>query len=284
MPPTYLYNRKAREPGQSAQNIDVPSISLSEATQSTQQVHNVNAIPGEQARRRKRRLPIPGHQREAVRRGLSCANCYESLGSGRVITTDSRRYHPSHFTCFECGIPLEHVEFYIHRAEEDLSLDSISLEDRSSQSKVVEDEEVYCHYDYHELFSPRCHTCTTPVIRDGISALGNVYHAEHFFCALCSQTFMVSKDGAPKFVEKDGHPWHPKCYEEKFSKSYMCRKCSRRIEAGETVIKMGLGSHFHSRCFLCAKCKSSLEDGFYWSEAKEGICKPCKELEVKEVW
>lgn len=226
--------------------------------------------PSELPRRsRKRRAVIPEPQRGLVERGLNCANCYEALGRGRIITANNRRYHPSHFRCFECGIPLEHVDFYTHGSGE--------AEDEHSP----EYEEVYCHFDYHELFTPRCHYCTTPVIRDGIKALGRVYHAEHFFCALCSQTFTDDAGEGTTFVEKDDMAWHPKCYEEKFSTSYLCRKCKKRIVAGGQVITMGTGSHFHPECFQCAHCKASLDQGFYWSKDKEGICKPCREIEVK---
>jgi hypothetical protein len=44
---------------------------------------------------------------------------------------------------------------------------------------------VYCHLDYHELFSPRCKHCDTPIENEVISALGNKYHPGHFFCAGC---------------------------------------------------------------------------------------------------
>lgn len=222
-----------------------------------------------QSRQGRRRPEIPEQQKALILRGMSCANCYEPLGRGRVITAENKRYHPSHFICFECGIPLEHVEFYSHAPGDE----SDGFED---------DAEVFCHFDYHELFSPRCHVCTTPVIRDGIKALGHVYHAEHFFCALCSQTFSVTETDGIEFVERDDLPWHPKCFEEKFSTSYVCRKCRGRIEAGSQVITMGTGSHFHPGCFQCAQCKASLEHGLYWSKKKEGICTRCKQLEIKQ--
>lgn len=255
-----------------SQNLPTFSISgtddPSETRENPSDGRSATSQPRHQRRMRKRRAPIPSARKTLVERGLNCANCYDPLGRGRIITANNRRYHPSHFLCFECNIPLEHVEFYVHKGSD---------EDPSDES-----EEVYCHFDYHELFTPRCHYCTTPVIRDGIRALGRVYHAEHFFCALCSQTFMDDSGDGTTFVEKDGMAWHAKCYEEKFSTSYLCRKCKKRIEAGGQVITMGTGSHFHPECFQCAHCKGSLEKGFYWSKAKEGICKPCMEIEVKE--
>lgn len=218
-------------------------------------------------RTRQRRPSIPSSLDQVVNKGLYCANCYEPLATGRVITASGKRYHPSHFTCFECDTPLEHVEFYTHEAPGDTAVGAL--------------KELYCHFDYHELFSPRCHVCTTPVIRGGIKALNNVYHSEHFFCALCSQTFSSSTGSTTEFVEQDGLAWHPSCYEEKFSTSYKCRKCKLRIEAGQKVVRMGQGSHFHPECFRCAHCKKSLDEELYWSKANDGICKQCKDKEIK---
>lgn len=253
-----------------------PSFAISEPTDSNSAcaVTNFSSREGLNEReqhvikKRRRRPQTSEAQRSLIHRGQCCANCYEPLGQGRIITANGKRYHPSHFLCFECGIPLEHVDFYVYPPE--------------NEGDGEEEGEVYCHFDYHELFSDRCFVCETPVIRDGIMALGKTYHAEHFFCALCSQTFEQQDGGSTEFVEKDNLAWHPKCYEEKFSTSYMCRKCKQRIKAGEQVMTMGTGSHFHPECFLCAHCKGSLAHGFYWSNAKEGICRPCKELELKQ--
>lgn len=194
-----------------------------------------------------------------IRRGLHCANCYESLGAGRVITALGKRYHPSHFTCYQCDVSLEHVEFYAHEPHDSL------------------DEEVYCHFDYHELFTPRCHVCCTPVIRNGVKALDRVYHSDHFFCALCSKTFTLTPSGV-EFVERDGLAWHTECYEEKFSERYICRKCKEPIL--DEVVKLGT-SFFHDHCFMCSECSKSLKSGFYWSLKRTGICKDCKNLELK---
>ncbi|CCG82121.1 LIM domain-containing protein C4F6.12 [Taphrina deformans PYCC 5710] len=269
-------NRNTAVAMQSELETSIPTFSFSVEDEQNQPDNDVDrnymkpqVEQDPRTRQSRKRKPIPERERDLVERGLRCANCYEAFGRGRVITANGRRYHPSHFTCFECGIPLEHVDFYTHNATD-------SEEDDEGT------EEVYCHFDYHELFSPRCHVCTTPVIRDGIKALGHVYHAEHFFCALCSKTFERDDQDGTEFVERDDLPWHPQCYEEKFSKTYMCRKCKKRIPAGTQVITMGTGSHFHHDCFQCALCKRSLEDGFYWSKAREGICKPCKELEIKQ--
>lgn len=94
--------------------------------------------------RGRRKLPSRD-VRNRVERGLCCANCYESFGHGRVITANNRRYHPIHFACYECGVPLEHVDFYTHDPE------------AGESDQTTQFAEIYCHFDYHEHFSPRCY-------------------------------------------------------------------------------------------------------------------------------
>lgn len=69
---------------------------------------------------------------------VRCAGCEEPI-SGQVMTALGKQWHPDHFVCKHCGTELEHVEF---------------------QEK---DGNPYCHLDYHELFSPRCEYCKTPI-------------------------------------------------------------------------------------------------------------------------
>ncbi|KAK4697457.1 hypothetical protein P7C71_g619, partial [Lecanoromycetidae sp. Uapishka_2] len=58
----------------------------------------------------------------------------------------------------------------------------------------------YCHLDFHELFSPRCRSCKTPIETEVVLACGGSWHVGHFFCAECGDPF----DAKTPFVEKDG--------------------------------------------------------------------------------
>lgn len=189
-----------------------------------------------------------------VRRGQYCANCLNSI-TGRAVNANGKHYHPGHFTCYQCDIPLDRIESYLHVAPNTFGTQ----------------EEVYCHHDYHDLFTPRCHYCTTPVIVDGIQALDRIYHREHFFCAGCSAVFTGT------YVEHEGLAWHEECLDD--TAKDPCRKCGEPIRGDG--IELGT-TRFHERCFICAECKRSLKDGFYWSEKKTGICQSCKGIELKE--
>jgi hypothetical protein len=69
---------------------------------------------------------------------LTCASCDKPI-SGNVLTALGKKWHPDHFVCKHCGIPLEHVSFFENNGNP------------------------YCHLDFHELFSPKCGHCNTPI-------------------------------------------------------------------------------------------------------------------------
>ncbi|RUS21269.1 hypothetical protein BC937DRAFT_93148 [Endogone sp. FLAS-F59071] len=158
-------------------------------------------------------------ERVAVRNPLAdtvrCAGCEEPI-SGQIMTALGKHWHPDHFVCKHCGTELEHVEF---------------------QEK---DGNPYCHLDYHELFSPRCEYCKTPIEDECIMALGKTYHRLHFFCRECGNPF----EGG--FMVHDGHPYCEKDYIAKFGKK--CKACGLHIR-GEFVSAMG--GDWHKHCFVC---------------------------------
>ena len=49
----------------------------------------------------------------------------------------------------------------------------------------------YCHLDFHELFSPRCRNCKTPIEGEIVVACGGEWHVGHFFCAECGDVSLI---------------------------------------------------------------------------------------------
>jgi hypothetical protein len=88
--------------------------------------------------------PSPSNNRQTARptSTLNCASCGKPI-SGNVLSAMGKKWHPDHFACKKCGITLEHVAFF------------------------EKDGDPYCHLDFHELFSPRCGYCETPI--EGVS-------------------------------------------------------------------------------------------------------------------
>ncbi|KAL7771984.1 hypothetical protein CFE70_001937 [Pyrenophora teres f. teres 0-1] len=130
---------------------------------------------------------------------------------------------PECFACYQCGEHLECVAFYpepsnkhaerVHRIRARLSGQDIpylpshaTAEDMARlehDDGTDESPRFYCHLDFHELFSPRCKSCKTPIEGEVIVACGAEWHAGHFFCAQCGDPF----DSTTPFVEKDGYAW-----------------------------------------------------------------------------
>ncbi|KAJ4354571.1 uncharacterized protein N0V89_006308 [Didymosphaeria variabile] len=115
----------------------------------------------------------------------------------------------------------------------------------------------YCHLDFHELFSPRCKSCKTPIEGEVVVACGAEWHVGHFFCAQCGDPF----DSSTPFVEKEG-------------------KCRKPIT--ETVVK-ALGAEWHINCFVCMECSGPFEDGRYFlrGESEDPVCMRCEERRLK---
>jgi hypothetical protein len=78
------------------------------------------------------------------------------------------------------------------RCAEHLECVAFYPEPEEARARRVEEEgpmdgdlRFYCHLDFHELFSPRCKSCKTPIEGEVVVACGAEWHAGHFFCAQC---------------------------------------------------------------------------------------------------
>ena len=175
-----------------------------------------------------------------------CAACALPI-EGRIVSAASQRFHPHCFTCHHCTTALECVAFY---PEPDLARDDrlaravnrqedgedISLEDSDPTPRF------YCHLDFHELFSPRCRSCKTPIESEVVLACGGTWHVGHFFCAQCGDPF----DAKTPFVERDGYAWCVGCHAGRFSGK--CKGCRRPVVEGGV---MALEGEWHEECFCC---------------------------------
>lgn len=141
-----------------------------------------------------RQRPNPSAQRPAAvsqdrwytpytRAGVPAAKC-ESCTlpiSGKIVTAAGSRFHPECFVCYHCQTPLECVGFY-QEPETKRNERLAEAPEDDEESHVVR---FYCHLDFHELFSPRCKSCKTPIEGEVVVACGAEWHVGHFFCAEC---------------------------------------------------------------------------------------------------
>ena len=61
---------------------------------------------------------------------------------------------------------------------------------------------LYCLEDYKKLLKDICSFCHKPIIGRSFTAMGRVWHPEHFVCFHCKEPFHGST-----FMEKDGNPY-----------------------------------------------------------------------------
>ena len=184
-----------------------------------------------------------------------CAACALPI-EGRIVSAASQRFHPHCFTCHHCAEPLECVAFYpepdaartarVERIEARLANNAHVLPEEKEGETAADDGDpslrFYCHLDYHELYSPRCRNCKTPIESEVVLACGGSWHVGHFFCAECGDPF----DAKTPFVERNGYAWCVGCHAGKFSGK--CKGCRKPvIEGGLSA----LGSEWHVDCFCC---------------------------------
>lgn len=84
-------------------------------------------------------------QSDMNRQGVSttkkgeCGACNKPI-IGQVCTALGRTWHPEHFTCVTCEVPLGATNFF------------------------ERDGKPFCERDYHEQFAPRCAYCNGPIL------------------------------------------------------------------------------------------------------------------------
>ena len=251
-------------PSISISDAPIPIISLPDDPPSSRPLPS----PSSKSRASPANRPLPHHSSttpvhssklhwtpSSRRATAQCAACALPI-EGRIVSAASQRFHPHCFTCHHCAEPLECVAFYpepdsarttrVERIEARLACDTHILPDEKEGETAADDGDsslrFYCHLDYHELYSPRCRSCKTPIESEVVLACGGSWHVGHFFCAECGDPF----DAKTPFVEKNGYAWCVGCHAGKFSGK--CKGCRKPvIEGGVSA----LGSEWHVDCFCC---------------------------------
>ncbi|KAL4896690.1 hypothetical protein BDV59DRAFT_111738 [Aspergillus ambiguus] len=190
-----------------------------------------------------------------TRSGVPTAKC-ESCSlpiAGRIVTAAGSRFHPECFECYHCHTALECVAFY----EEPEAKRNERLTEASPDDEEAYLPRFYCHLDFHELFSPRCKSCKTPIEGEVVVACGAEWHVGHFFCAECGDPF--SHD--TPFVEKDGFAWCLQCHSRRTAPR--CLGCKKHVL--DDVVISAIGGQWHDQCFVCHECGDGFgPDGRYF--------------------
>ncbi|KAL6717963.1 hypothetical protein ACLMJK_004048 [Lecanora helva] len=271
----------------------VPSISLPDDPPSSRPLPS----PMPRSRPSPANRPLPHHSSttpvlssklhwspSSRRATAQCAACALSI-EGRIVSAASQRFHPHCFTCHHCAEALECVAFYPEPdSAKEARLARIearvagTLDEEKPGETALDDGDpsprFYCHLDFHELFSPRCRSCKTPIESEVVIACGASWHVGHFFCAQCGDPF----DAKTPFVEKDGYAWCVGCHAGRFSGK--CKGCKKPVVEGGVV---ALGGEWHSDCFCCTECGDQFEDGRFFTRGEETkpVCVGCEERRLK---
>jgi len=177
-----------------------------------------------------------------------CSICKRPI-IGEFISLNGQPIHPEHYRCEECGC--EFVGGNCHEYE----------------------GRFYCLEHYKQLIMKTCGRCHKPVLGRSVTALGRVWHPEHFTCEVCNEAFMGSQ-----YFEKDGKAYCDLHYNQLFG--YICDKC------GEPIYKEGidfLEKHYHITCFICHICERKLTKSNLGEWETKPMCSECYKFLPTEV-
>jgi hypothetical protein len=166
-----------------------------------------------------------------------CAHCRKPI-LGEVIQALNRFYHPEHFACGNCQVPLGTSNFY------------------------EQDGVPNCERCYQELFCSRCAHCDEPITGKCITALNRKWHSDHFICGQCLGPFPGGT-----FFEKEGRPYCENCFHNAFSAR--CAGCNQSIK-GECI--NALGHQWHPEHFVCQYCQKSFGTGSFYEYGGKPYC------------
>jgi hypothetical protein len=216
-----------------------------------------------------------------------CHECRFPI-EGRFVALNgsSERFHPQCFSCYTCGTSLEALE--ISPEPESFRAARLDRIARRAVGEILPEERgqtmaedgdsrlrFYCHLDWHELYAPRCKTCTTPIIGEHIVALGQHFHYGHFFCAECGDPFQQGMT----HIEKDGYAWCVNCQTKRTERrAPKCKRCKKAV-IGQYV--QALGGEWHDECFRCGSCGGGFDDGQIFPVGDGVRCTGCRMRELK---
>ncbi|NXG48659.1 LPXN protein, partial [Psilopogon haemacephalus] len=166
-----------------------------------------------------------------------CATCHKPI-AGKVFTALGKTWHPEHFTCTLCGEKL------------------------GSQPFFERDGQAYCEEDYQQAFAPRCAYCAGPICEKVLTALGQTWHPEHFFCAHCGKVF--GEDGFHEHKKK------PYCHQDFLALfAPRCQGCERPVTGNYLSAMQGA---WHPECFVCAECLSGFAGSSFFELEGRPYC------------
>jgi len=139
---------------------------------------------------------------------------------------------------------------------------------------IPNETDVYCVGCFEEKFATKCTKCKKVVTTGGVTFKNEAWHRECFVCANCD-TMLAGQ----KFASREDKPYCANCFGELFAKR--CTACSKPITgAGGTRFISFEGRHWHSQCFVCATCKTSMAGKGFITDGEGIVCPDCAKAKV----
>jgi len=109
-----------------------------------------------------------------------------------------------------------------------------------------------------------CATCGKDIYGELSSALGKVYHVEHFTCSMCRLPM-----GDKEYYEHGDVVYCKPCFENKVCDQ--CAKCKGPIM--DRLMEVS-GFKYHESCFVCTHCNKSLDGIGFLMRDNQPYCEP----------
>lgn len=179
-----------------------------------------------------------------------CGKCKKPI-FGEYLNINGLKMHPEHYKCEACGKDFVNGDCHEY------------------------DGKFYCEEDYRKLLKNVCFGCRKPIAGRSLTAMGRVWHPEHFVCANCHEPF-----AGANFFEHEGKPYCDTCYAKHFAQ--VCAKCEKAI-IGSALF--ALGKYWHHEHYLCHYCDAPLSvDGKTVLEWEgKAMCRRCYFKLPKEI-
>lgn len=177
---------------------------------------------------------------------LRCDGCHNIFRAGmKKYEFRGKQYHEQCFSCKVCRQPIGTKMF------------------------IPRDQDAVCVPCYEEQYAQRCIKCNGVINKGGITYKNTPWHRECFTCFGCNR--MLTGE---KFTSRDEKPFCSDCFAQMFAKK--CCRCLRSITGlGTTKFISFDDRHWHTDCFYCYKCNSSLVGRGFLVTGQDVLCPDC---------
>eukprot|EP01117_Protostelium_nocturnum_P001748 TRINITY_DN1215_c0_g1_i12.p1 TRINITY_DN1215_c0_g1~~TRINITY_DN1215_c0_g1_i12.p1 ORF type:complete len:1750 (+),score=777.84 TRINITY_DN1215_c0_g1_i12:2681-7930(+) len=168
-----------------------------------------------------------------------CAKC-KILITGAAVIINNQKFHAEHFNCKDCNVAL------------------------AGRNCHDWEGNYYCWECYQKYLRDPCAGCGKLIDGRQVTALGKVWHPEHFVCTICKAPFSGSS-----FKQKDGKAYCDVHFAREFGPK--CGVCQKGVGSGITFN----GIAFHKEHFKCQGCLQDLKSGKLTDFKDKPYCNSC---------